>query len=180
MSIIKLIHKALSDSDIRRILGHETKIIKYSELAQFTDLNELLPNPLDYCIILYEDDVDRGHWVGLSKYDGKFEHFDSYGLKPDKELAWINMKKRRLLQENEPYLSNLLKHEHVVHNTVRYQELDSGVNTCGSHVVHRLFRLKNQKMDLDAYHSFMQSLKEEYNMSFDMIVAEFVKPFFSK
>ena len=68
MSIIKLIHKALSDSDIRRILGHDTKIIKYSELAQFTDLNELLPNPLDYCIILYEDDVDRGHWVGLSKY----------------------------------------------------------------------------------------------------------------
>ena len=45
MSLIKLIHKALSDSDIRKILGHETKIIKYSELAQFTDLNELLPNP---------------------------------------------------------------------------------------------------------------------------------------
>ena len=45
MSIVKLIHKALSDSDIRKILGHETKIIKYSELAQFTDLNELLPIP---------------------------------------------------------------------------------------------------------------------------------------
>ena len=47
MSIVKLIHKALSDSDIRKILGHETKIIKYSELARFTNLNELLPNPLD-------------------------------------------------------------------------------------------------------------------------------------
>ena len=89
------------------------------------------------------------------------------------------MKKRRLLQEDAPYLSNLLKHEHVIHNTVRYQELDSGVNTCGSHVVHRLHRLKNQKMDLDAYHNFMQSLKEDYNMSFDMIVAEFVTPFLS-
>ena len=131
MSIVKLIHKALSDSDIRKILGHDTKIIKYSELSQFTDLDQLLPNPVDYCIILYEDDIDRGHWVGLSKYEGKYEHFDSYGLKPDKEVAWINMKKRRLLQEDEPYLSNLLKHEHVIHNTVRYQELDSGVNTCG-------------------------------------------------
>ena len=47
MSIVKLIHKALSDSDIRKILAHDTKIIKYSELSQFTDLDQLLPNPLD-------------------------------------------------------------------------------------------------------------------------------------
>ena len=47
MSLLKLIHKALSDSDIRKILGHTTKIIKYSELSQFTDLDELLPNPTD-------------------------------------------------------------------------------------------------------------------------------------
>ena len=66
MSIIKLIHRALSDTDIRHILGHDTKIIKYSELAQFTDLDQLLPNPKDYCIILYEDSVDHGHWVGDS------------------------------------------------------------------------------------------------------------------
>ena len=46
MSIVKLIHKALSDKDIRKILGHDTKIVKYSGLSQFTDLNELLPNPL--------------------------------------------------------------------------------------------------------------------------------------
>ena len=32
MSIVKLIHKALSDTDIRRILGNGTKVIKYSEL----------------------------------------------------------------------------------------------------------------------------------------------------
>ena len=133
---------------------------------------------MDYCIILYEDNLDRGHWVGLSKYEGKYEHVDSYGLKPDKELAWINMKKRRLLYEDAPFLSNLLKHQHLVYNTVRYQELDSGVNTCGSHVVHRLCRLKNRKMDLEEYHNFMQSLKEEFNLSFDMIVAEFIKKFF--
>ena len=79
MSIIKLIHKALSDSDIRKILGHDTKIIKYSELSQFEDLSQLLPNLKDYCVILYEDNIDHGHWVGLSRYGGKYEHFDSYG-----------------------------------------------------------------------------------------------------
>ena len=88
------------------------------------------------------------------------------------------MKKRRRLHESEPFLTNLLRHQHLVYNTVKYQELDSGVNTCGSHVVHRLYRLKNQKMDLDEYHNFMQSLKEDFNLSFDMIVAEFVKQFF--
>ena len=96
MSIIKLIHKALSDSDIRQILGQDTKVIKYSELAQFEDLHQLLPYPLYFCVILYEDHVDSGHWVGLSKYGGKYEHFDSYGLKPYKDLEWINMKRRKL------------------------------------------------------------------------------------
>ena len=178
MSIIKLIHRALSDTDIRHILGHDTKIIKYSELSGFTDLDQLLPDPMDYCILLYEDRVDHGHWLGLSKYDDKYEHFDSYGLQPDKELAWINMQKRVSLHEDEHYLSNLLKRKQYVYNTVRYQQSDVGVNTCGSHVVHRLYRLKQKRMDLDAYHSFMLSLKEDFNTSYDIIVAEFIQPFF--
>ena len=100
MSIIKLIHKALSDADIRKILGQDAKIVKYSELSQVTDIDQLLPNQLDFCIVLYEDSIDHGHWVGLSNYDGRYEHFDSYGLQPDKELAWISMQKRRALHED--------------------------------------------------------------------------------
>ena len=73
MSILKLVHRALSDSDLRRILGAGTKIIKYSELSSFQSLDQLLPNAIDYCIILYEDGPNHGHWVGLSKYDGLFE-----------------------------------------------------------------------------------------------------------
>ena len=177
MSIIKLIHKALSDIDIRKILGQDTKIIKYAELSQFTDLDQLLQKPEDYCIILYEDSVDHGHWVGLSKYDGKYEHFDSYGLKPDKELAWVNFKVRRAVGKTEPFLSELLKHETYVYNDVKYQALEADVNTCGSHVVHRLYRLKHQNMDLDDYHNFMLGLKDDFNMTYDMIVAEFIHQF---
>ena len=51
MSILKLVHRALSDSDLRRILGAGTKIIKYSELSRFQSLDQLLPNAIDYCII---------------------------------------------------------------------------------------------------------------------------------
>ena len=42
----------------------------------------MLSNDKDYCIILYEDAPNRGHWTKLLKYDGLYEHFDSYGVKP--------------------------------------------------------------------------------------------------
>ena len=109
MDVIQLIHKALSDEDIGTILGTDAKIIRYSELRHIDDLDELLTNAIDYCIILYEDRPDRGHWTALSKYDGIYEPFDSYGNKPDKTLEWVNMKMRRRLNQATPYLTNLLK-----------------------------------------------------------------------
>ena len=58
------------------------------ELRHIDDLDELLTKDIDYCIVLYEDRPNRGHWTALSKYDGIYEHFDSYGNKPDKSLEW--------------------------------------------------------------------------------------------
>ncbi len=177
MEVLRLVNKALSDDDIRRILGRDIKILKYSDLDEFRDLDELLPNPTDYCIILYEDRPGRGHWTGLLKYDGLFEHFDSYGNKVDAPLRWINMKQRRLLDQAEPSLSRLLAHEHFMYNHVEYQNKDSSVNTCGSHVCHRIYRLKHDGMDLPTYHQFMQGIKEETDVGYDLIVAEWVRKF---
>ena len=61
MEIARLINKPLSDADIRKILGSDTKIIKYSELDCLYDIDQLLTNDKDFCIILYEDSPDRGH-----------------------------------------------------------------------------------------------------------------------
>ena len=61
MSVRKLIHEALSDSDVRKISGEDTKIIKYSELANLGSLHDLLPRLVDYAMILYEDSPNRGH-----------------------------------------------------------------------------------------------------------------------
>ncbi|MFM7980022.1 MAG: hypothetical protein ACKPKO_11970, partial [Candidatus Fonsibacter sp.] len=33
-----------------------------------------------------------------------------------------------------------------IYNNVKFQDRDGYVNTCGSHVVHRLYRLKNDNM----------------------------------
>ena len=68
MDVIRPMHKALSDEDIGTILGADANIIRYSELSHISDLDDLLTKDLDYCIILYEDRPDRGHWAALSRY----------------------------------------------------------------------------------------------------------------
>ena len=72
MEIIETVHKSLSDQDIRNILGDKCKIIKYSELSQYNTLSELLPELIDYVVILYEDHHNSGHWVGLLKYNNMY------------------------------------------------------------------------------------------------------------
>jgi hypothetical protein len=175
MDIVKLIHRALSDEDIRRILGGRCKILKYGELSKFGELDDLLPDLLDYAIVLYEEKENSGHWVGLLKYNNLFEFFDSYGLIPDKELSWVGLKTRRTLNEATPYLSIPLKKEHYVYNHVKYQDLDNYVNTCGSHVCHRIYRLIHDNVDQVAYHKYMKGTREDTNSNFDVTVTIVVK-----
>ena len=177
MYITKLINKALSDADLQRILGDDAKIIKYSELSHLNDLDELLPKDKDYCVVLYEERLDLGHWTALSKYDGVFEHFDPYGVKPDSELKWLSMRQRQSLNQATPYLSNLKKEDYI-YNNVHYQDPDSFVNTCGSHVAHRLYRLKNDDMTLEQYYDYMKSIKSKFDVGYDIIVAEFINRWF--
>lgn len=176
-SVMKIINTPLSDSDIRRILGNDINIVKYSELSQFNDINELLKNAeLDYCIILLEEELDSGHWLCLSRYNNIYEVFDSLGVPVDSELKWINATKRRKLNEDTPYLSNLLQDKtNVIHNTVKYQEDEIGVNTCGSHVCHRLYCLKNYSMGLYKYHDYMKEIKKATGQTYDYIVADFIR-----
>ncbi|MFM7987408.1 MAG: hypothetical protein ACKPKO_49660, partial [Candidatus Fonsibacter sp.] len=137
----QLVHKALNDEDIGKILGTAAQIVQYSELRHIDDLDELLTKGLDYCIVLYEERPDRGHWSALSIYNGIYGHFNSYGNKPDKSLKWFDLNMRRRLNEATPYLTNLLPKRTYIYNIVKYQDRDNYVNTCGSHAVHRLYRL---------------------------------------
>ena len=85
----ELIESPMSDGDLRKILGKDLKVIRYSELAPLRSLEQLLPRPKDHCIILYETQPGVGHWVALLKYNGSYEFFDPYGIYPDDELNWI-------------------------------------------------------------------------------------------
>ena len=88
------------------------------------------------------------------------------------------MKMRRRLKEATPYLTNLLKDKQYIYNNVKHQDRDGYVNTGGSHVVHRLYRLTNDGMDLHAYCEFMKSIKDEFAINHDIIVEEFISKWF--
>ena len=153
MNIVEQVNRLLTGEDIRDILGPDCKIMKYSGLAEYSDLDDLLPKLKDYAIILYEEDENTGHWVGILKYDNVFEFFDPYGLMPDKELAWVNLKTRRTLNEATPYLSNMLKQERYIYNHIKYQDLDSFAQTCGSHAVLRIHKQLTSNMGLEGVRS---------------------------
>ena len=175
----ELIESPMSDGDLRKILGKDLKIIRYSELAPLRSLEQLLPRPKDHCIILYETQPGVGHWVALLKYNGSYEFFDPYGIYPDDELNWIPKARRKLLNQSEPYLSRLLKRggKQWVYNRRRYQKISDAVNTCGDHCAHRIYRLTHNDMDLQDYSDYMDHVREEYKVGYDVIVAEFVESF---
>ncbi len=162
MDEARLINKALSNSDIQGILGGDAKITVNAELGNRCDIDHLLPN---YCIILYEDRPNREHWTALSQHNGLYEHFDSYGAKPNSELKWIGEKRNRHLNQDEPCLTQLQKKEEekCIYNNVTHQSKDSRVNACGSNAVHRLYRLENNITSLSDYYQFMKSITEKTN-----------------
>ena len=85
----------------------------YPYLAKYTTIEQLLPAPNDYCIILLVASASKfkisGHWTALLRYDGLFEYFDPYGNDVDVDLmTWMDRKTRARLHESTPYLTYLL------------------------------------------------------------------------
>lgn len=177
--IQRIIKKALSDGDLKHILGADLKIVKYSELANEASLDNLLPKPTDYSIILIEEEEDQGHWVALLKYTGTVEFFDPYGKKWDTELAWVSMEKRQQLGETQKLLSGLLERSNLkrIYSPYHFEKMSNTVNTCGSHCAHRIYKLKHNGMDLHDYYSYMEGAEEKHNLTADEVVAEFVDSF---
>ena len=78
--------KMIASNEFCKMLGKGVKVIKYSELENHSDINQVIPEPKGYRIILIETKQNTGHYVCLLKYNEKsYVYFDSYGLYPDQE-----------------------------------------------------------------------------------------------
>ena len=61
----------------------------------------------------------------------------------------------------------------IIYNTIKNQIEDKYVNTCGSHVAHRVYILLHNSMALEDYHKFMRDLSKTSNLNYDLIVSTF-------
>ena len=178
--IEEVIEEPLDDSEIRDYLP-DAKILKYSELAKYRHINELLPEETDYAIVLYLDGQNKGHWTAVLKYKNVYEMFDPYGVKElDEQLKWVPCPQRIKLQVAIPYMTRLFNtiekpHKGIL-STFDYQDDKTNVNSCGRHCVYRILKLLDNGMNINQYYNHMRDLRRKFNLTYDEIVSTYVNP----
>lgn len=175
----KLLSTMLSDADITNYLGGgKEKIVKYSELADYETLEDLLPEERDYRIVLTESKRNQGHWCALVRNGNTFIWFDSYGAKPDGELKFIPMRIRRMLGEVKHHLTRLLSttnpSQQVIYNKKRFQSLSDDVDTCGRWVVAFVF-MNKIGYTLEDFIDKVEQVEDDTGKPSDIIVCDWVK-----
>lgn len=144
MDIIdKIEQQALSFDDLKRMLSRggrdkDTKLMDYDELGKFEHLAQIFGSNRAVIILLQIEAPNAprvGHWIAMLDQGDHFEHFDSYGLSADEELA---------ITHESPHLTRLIQTAgmRVEDSTTRYQQIREHTNTCGRWCVARVLLQK--------------------------------------
>jgi hypothetical protein len=158
----------LSDEDFRRML-HQPKIVKYCDLKNYKNFEELLPAKTDYAVILVESKKNSGHWCSLMRKDNVITEFDSYGCKIDHETDFLTQMIKTMLGENKKEISRLHKSSpgfEVVHHKMKLQSdkpLDLNIpepSTCGRWVAAAI-QYHLMGFDLAEFQQFIKAKSEE-------------------
>ena len=146
--IIKAEDIYLSDQDILRICDHKCKVLLYSDLEKYDDIDSMLA-PHGAVVILYQLEQNVGHWVTVMKRGSKhIEVFDPYGMSIDQELQFSQYNLRRHNGMRVPHLTHLLDNSPytVVYNDTQLQQFKHHVNTCGRWCALRV-RFRSDSLD---------------------------------
>ena len=163
---------------MKRILGSETRIITYPQLANYRTIEELLPHAFDFVIVLLLESPSSGHWCALLRYSNTFEWFDSYGFPVDYDLThWLSPLDRLKLGESKKYLSYLLQGRNQIYNKVKYQQMKQGINTCGDHVAYRCHKFKTAGFNLKDYQQHVYNACKVNGLTPDELVAKWVSQY---
>jgi hypothetical protein len=161
----------VSAEDIKKMLGHNIKIIRFPDLVEYNSMEQVLPYPNDCAILFFIDEMNQnqaiGHWTCIMRNGKQYEFFDSYGLDSKEDLEHISEEKRIKFGEQRNYLKELgggaLKH-----NPVQYQGWDPKVATCGRFSIIRLLAFMAGITNPKEFYRFMRDAKKQYNCkSFD-------------
>jgi len=162
----EIVHKAesvaLSFTDLEKMMGGDpVRLIHYDQL-QGESMTSLFSSGKPIIILLQIEGPDAprvGHWICLLDHGSHYEHFDSYGLTSDEELAFTH--------ENR-YLSDMIRKSDkpVEQSTHRLQEMREGVNTCGRWCV---ARLKNKELELPGFVRFINKIHHQPDVAVTML-----------
>lgn len=175
----EIIATPLSDSDLEKFLGPDVQqnIITYADLADYQDLEQLLPHDKAYQIILIEYEQNSGHWICILRYGKIIEIFNSFGTKHDKDDFVDSKELNKYLGQSALYLNSLIEKEiddgifTLIYNKIRFQKKSVHVNTCGRHVVNRIICLLHFDMTLKQYVKFMGDAERRTKYNDDELVS---------
>ena len=139
---------ALSDDDIKKFMGDKAKIITYSQLKDYTTVDQLL-SPFNVVFILFEWRKSYGHWILLLKNEETIEYFDPYGHFVDYWLGKISEPFRTDSGQKDPMLTKLLVEYdgEMSWNNFDFQKYNKKIRTCGMWCVLRAL-LKELPLDI--------------------------------
>lgn len=181
-NIAQIMDDPIDDVEMRKYLGQDAKILKYSDLKGAKHIDELLPNATDFMVLLYQTQPTEGHWVSVLKYPDRFgssvlEYFDPYSKHLDEPLSWNTPQRNKQLGIISPYLTNLMdtSGHKLLENRVKYQQESSNIETCGRHNIYRILKLVQHGLKQREYNDHMRLLKARNpNKSYDEIVSSII------
>ena len=161
---------------IKHYLGTEDHLIKYSDLARYQDIFELLPTDRSYVIILIEQQKDNGHYVCICRYGKTICSFDPYGCKIDEELKFVNRFMNKMLGQDRHYLTDLLKKVDtkkwdIIYNKKKLQKLNNSVASCGRWCILWVTFMKDLLFNLEDFLRFIKDRKDETGLSGDELMS---------
>jgi hypothetical protein len=175
-TICDRIETNITDTDIRRYFGDgvEGKVMKYSDLANYGTIDELLPKPRDFRIILIEDSYNKGHWCCILKYDKTIEWFNPYGIRPDAQKNLLGRMRNMMLGQEPDYIDDLMKASKgykLIYNKKKLQKLKNGINTCGRWIILRIICMKDMMMNLKDFLKLIKDNQKASGLPNDALVA---------
>lgn len=145
------IYDSMSDEDLHKYFPN-AKIVKYSEIPRETPVEEFMKIG-EVIFLLYEHELNSGHWCCIARGPKAVFYFDSYGNPPDYPLRWTDEETREELGENEKVLTRMFQMSKVpvYYNTEDYQSKKDGISTCGRWCVLFLAHFKKKHGDLKSF-----------------------------
>ena len=165
----------LSNTDFGKYIPElDKRVVRFSDLENYKDIYELLPEWEDYRIILIESKPRSGHWVSLLRRNNHFIFFDSYGYSPIQNLNFVSKKMNELLGQEKTDFSGLFKglkkgSYTLEHNKKRFQKMDENINTCGRWCIVFISKFI-QGYTLKDFQLWMEGEKKRTGYNYDEIV----------